>query len=312
MFDPIIDALSEALGVPPDAIMKWIIIYIKAGAKDYFVKLALLALAIFAVIFVIRMLGLLNGGNLSVKYNPENLEKVKNSPIKGKKLLWLGSSVFQGFGARNTSPALWIDALDGTISTLEVKGGTFLASIDGSIGGSVGGSISADTSYINRLRNHTAETDPDLDLVVVQLSTNDSKGQCETGVVSDSFDPATFDEVTTTGALEAIIAYAKETWGARVLVITGTYFEDEMTFSGGQNAEIYKTMIERCHELDEKWGDDFTVLDLWHNDVMYENVKTGDSLWRSYMSDAIHPTKKGYLEWWGPYIEAELYEMLAD
>jgi hypothetical protein len=71
-------------------------------------------------------------------------------------------------------------------------------------------------------------------------------------------------------------------------------------------------MIERCHELDEKWGDDFTVLDLWHNDAMYENVKTGDALWRSYMSDAIHPTKKGYLEWWGPYIEAQLYEMLAD
>ena len=22
------------------------------------------------------------------------------------------------------------------------------------------------------------------------------------------------------------------------------------------------------------------------------------------MSDAIHPTKKGYIEWWGPYIEA--------
>ena len=193
-----------------------------------------------------------------------------------------------------------------------MKGGTFLASIDGSIGGGVAGSISADSSYINRLRTHNAETDPDLDLVVVQLSTNDSKGQCETGTVSDSFDPATFDEVTTTGALEAITAYAKETWGARVLVITGTYFEDEMTYSGGQNAVIYQTMIERCHELDEKWGDDFTVLDLWHNDAMYENVKTGDSLWRSYMSDAIHPTKKGYLEWWGPYIEATLYQMLAD
>ena len=161
------------------------------------------------------------------------------------------------------------------------------------IGGGVAGSISADSSYINRLRTHNAETDPDLDLVVVQLSTNDSKGQCETGTVRNSIYPATFDEVTTTGALEAITAYAKETWGARVLVITGTYFEDEMTYSGGQNAVIYQTMIERCHELDEKWGDDFTVLDLWHNDAMYENVKTGDSLWRSYMCDAIHPTKKG-------------------
>lgn len=291
----------------------------KSGRTTKKVILRILA-AILAIIIVVgastvqqlfAVTGMKNEGN-SDTYNPENVTMKADSPIKGKKLLWLGSSVFQGFGSGKTSPALYIDALDGTISTIEVKGGTFLASIDGSIGGGVAGSISADSSYINRLRNHTAETDPDLDLVVVQLSTNDSKGQCETGVVSDGFDPATFDEVTTTGALEAIIAYAKETWGARVLVITGTYFEDEMTYSGGQNAEIYKTMIERCHELDEKWGDDFTVLDLWHNDAMYENVKTGDALWRSYMSDAIHPTKKGYLEWWGPYIEAQLYEMLAD
>ena len=57
-----------------------------------------------------------------------------DSPIKGKKLLWLGSSVFQGFGSGKTSPALFIDALDGTISTIEVKGGTS-SSIDSSIGG---------------------------------------------------------------------------------------------------------------------------------------------------------------------------------
>ena len=149
---------------------------------------------------LVSVTGMKNEGN-SDKYNPETLTMNADSPIKGKKLLWLGSSVFQGFGSGKTSPALFIDALDGTISTIEVKGGTFLASIDGSIGGGVAGSISADSSYINRLRTHNAETDPDLDLVVVQLSTNDSKGQCETGTVSDSFDPATFDEVTTTGAL---------------------------------------------------------------------------------------------------------------
>ena len=74
---------------------------------------------------------------------------------------------------------------------------------------------------------------------MVQLSTNDSKGQCETGVGKRQLYPD-FDETTTIGALQAIIAYAKETWGARVLVITGTYFEDEMTYSGGQNAEIYQ------------------------------------------------------------------------
>lgn len=259
---------------------------------------------------LVTVTGMKNEGN-SDKYNPEVQAVNPDSPIKGKKLLWLGSSVFQGFGSGKTSPALWFDAIDGTESVIEVQGGTFLATVDGEIGGGAGGSISADSSYINRLRKYDSTTNPQIDLVVVQLSTNDSKGQCETGTVSDSFDPATFDETTTVGSLEAITAYAKENWGARVLVISGTQFEDEMTYSGGQSAEIYKLMIERCHEIDEKWGEDFTILDLWNNDAVYNGVTTGDTLWRSYMSDAIHPTKKGYLEWWGPYIEEQLFEMLG-
>lgn len=256
---------------------------------------------------LVTVTGLKSEGN-SEKYDPENLTLKTDSPIIGKQLLWLGSSVFQGFGARNTSPALFIDAMDGTISTIEVKGGTFIASIGANVPGS---SVDPSSSYINRLRdNHTIETDPHYDLVVVQLSTNDAKGACEIGEPGDSF--TDFDETTTIGALQAIIVYAKETWGARTLVIGGSYFENEMTYSGGQNAEIYLEMIEKCHELDEKWGDDFSFLDLWHNDVMYEGVTMGGELWRCYMSDAIHPTKRGYIEWWGPYIEAQLYEMLAD
>lgn len=259
---------------------------------------------------LVTVTGMKNEGN-SEKYDPAAQAANPDSPIQGKTLLWLGSSVFQGFGAGKTSPALYIDAIDGTNSIIEVMGGTFLATVDGEVGGGAGGAISADSSYINRLRNYDATTNPDIDLVVVQLSTNDSKGQCETGTVSDGFDPAGFDETTTVGSLEAITAYAKDTWGARVLVISGTQFEDEMTYSGGQNKEIYKLMIDRCHELEEKWGEDFTILDLWNNDAVYEGVVTGDALWRSYMSDAIHPTKKGYLEWWGPFIEAKLFEMLG-
>ncbi len=287
----------------------------KSGRTTKKVILRILA-AILAIIIVVgastvqqlvTVTGLKSEGN-SEKYDPENLTLKTDSPIIGKQLLWLGSSVFQGFGARNTSPALFIDAMDGTISTIEVKGGTFIASIGANVPGS---SVDPSSSYINRLRdNHSIETDPHYDLVVVQLSTNDAKGACEIGEVGDSF--TDFDETTTIGALQAIIAYAKETWGARTLVISGSYFENEMTYSGGQNAEIYLEMIEKCHELDEKWGDDFTFLDLWHNDVMYEGVTMGGELWRCYMSDAIHPTKRGYIEWWGPYIEATLYQMLAD
>lgn len=260
---------------------------------------------------LVSVKGLQNEGN-SEQYNPENQTANPDSPIQGKKLLWLGSSVFQGFGAGNTSPAEWFDAIDGTDSIVEVMGGTFLATVDGEVGGGAGGDISADSSYINRLRNnYNAENTPALDLVVVQLSTNDSKGQCEIGEVSDATEQGAFDESTTIGSLEAIITYTRDTWDVPVFVISGTQFQDEMTYSGGQSAELYLDMIDKCHQLEEKWGDQFYFLDLWHNEAMYLDVETGGDLWRSYMSDAIHPTRKGYLQWWGPYIEDRLYEILA-
>ena len=259
---------------------------------------------------LVTVKGLKNEGN-SDKYNPENTAPLASQPIKGKKLFWLGSSVFQGFGAGGTSPALWVDAQEGTSSVIEIKGGTFLASVDGEIGSGLG-SIDASTSYTNRLRNHDAKTDPGIDLVVVQLSTNDSKGFCPLGEVlpADKKNFDDFDLTTTAGSLEAITAYARDVWGARTLVITGTEFIDEMTYSGGQHADIYLDMIDVCHQIDEKWGDQFVVLDLWHNEPMYEGITMGDTLWRSYMSDAIHPTKKGYLEWWGPYVNAAIEGML--
>jgi len=244
---------------------------------------------------LITVTGLKNVGN-SDQYNPENVAPVENSPIEGKKTLWLGSSVFLGFGSGNTSPALFVDAKYGTTSVIETKGGTMLAN-------------NGDGSYVPRLKNHDATTDPEIDLVVVQLSTNDSKAQTEVGEVSEGFE--NFDITTTIGALEEIIDYSKKTWGANTLVIGGSEFQDEMTFSGGQYATIYLDMIEKCHVLDEKWGDQFTFLDLWHNEEMYVGIEAGDDLWRQYMSDAIHPTKKGYLEWWGPYVEEAVVDALT-
>lgn len=252
--------------------------------------------------------GLKNAGN-SAEHNPENLTMDPNSPIKGKKLFWLGSSVFQGFGTgENMSPAVIFDALTGTESTVEVKGGTTLAAASYSLNG-----VEADVSgsYYPRLSTHDTTTDPQVDLVLVQLSTNDSKGQTTVGEVSASKNLEDFDIETTIGSLEAIIAYADKTWGARTMVIGGSQFVDEMTYSGGQKATIYLEMIDKCHQLEEKWGEQFVFVDLWNTPEMYENIEMGDAQWRAYMSDAIHPTKWGYAEWWGPHIIEALYRQLG-
>lgn len=252
--------------------------------------------------------GLKNSGN-SAEHNPENLTMDPNSPIKGKKLFWLGSSVFQGFGTgENMSPAYIFDALTGTESTVEVKGGTTLAAASYSLNG-----VEADVSgsYYPRLTTHDATTDPQVDLVLVQLSTNDAKGQTTVGEVSPSKNLEDFDIETTIGSLEAIIVYADQTWGARCMVIGGSQFVDEMTYSGGQQATIYLDMIDKCHQLEEKWGEQFVFVDLWNNEEMYEGIEMGDAQWRAYMSDAIHPTKWGYAEWWGPAIIEALYRQLG-
>ena len=53
----------------------------------------------------------------------------------------------------------------------------------------------------------------------------------------------------------------------------------------------------------------------WNIDVidLYRNTEFNDidpEKYAFYMFDEIHPTKAGYLEWWTPEIEAELYEIL--
>ncbi len=45
------------------------------------------------------------------------------------------------------------------------------------------------------------------------------------GEVTDSTDPADFDDTTIAGAIETIISYVQETFGCPVVFYTGTYTE---------------------------------------------------------------------------------------
>ena len=277
MFDPIIDTLSEALGVPPNAIMKWIIIYIKAGAKDYFVKLALLALAIFAVIFVIRMLGLLNGGNLSGKYNPESLGKVKSSPLAGKNIVFLGSSVTKGFAAYGKSFVDMIAARTGAKCVKDAVSGTTLVDDNAK-------------SYVARLKALDPKTP--CDLFVCQLSTNDATKKKPLGKVAAAGEA--YDTKTVCGAIEYIIDYAKKTWNCPVVFYTNPEYA----------SPAYKDMVEALKQIAKKW--DIAVIDLWEDAELNQKAYKK----RSYMNDQIHPTKKGYALW-TPVIETALGNIVS-
>jgi hypothetical protein len=93
------------------------------------------------------------------------------------------------------------------------------------------------------------------------------------------------------GAIEFIIAYAKETWGCEVSFYTGTKYD----------SALYKKMVDALYDVQEKWG--IGIIDLW-NDPEMNAVSAED--YAKYMADPIHPTSLGYRLWWTPKFIAHL------
>ncbi len=133
-------------------------------------------------------------------------------------------------------------------------------------------------SYVQRL---VSRFDPNVapDRLIVQLSTNDASQNKPLGTVSSSKNSADFDKTTIIGAMEFIIAYAKETWDCPVAFYTNPKYD---------NAN-YEKMIEALYELQEKW--DIMIMDFYYYVDMEELPA---ATLNSYMSDSIHPNATGY------------------
>ena len=102
------------------------------------------------------------------------------------------------------------------------------------------------------------------------------------GSISESKNPADFNDKTIIGAIETIIAYASETWGCPVVFYTGTYYE----------SEEYAEMVGVLLQISEKW--DIDVIDLWNNEEMTSLY--GTEAYNNYMHDEIHPNREGYVK----------------
>lgn len=225
------------------------------------------------------------------QYAVENVGVVPDSPLKGKKILFLGSSVTDGAASQGCSFADYLGKTDGVLVTKEAVGATTLVDEFSIAPFLIGGN---GDSYVTRLKN--VDKSIRFDAVVVQLSTNDATMNKELGRISESFDPADVDTKTITGAMEYIIWYVKKTWGCPVIFYTGSYYE----------SEAYSAMVSRLLELQEKW--DIGIIDLY-NDVHLNSID--QETYSFYMYDKVHPTKAGYLEWWLPAIQEYLYSFLG-
>ncbi len=212
------------------------------------------------------------------EYHLDRVEALDGSPLEGKNILFLGSSVTKGACSLEVSMADYIEKLDGCNVTKEAVSGTTLAALK-------------ENSYVGRLKK--IDTSIAVDLLVCQLSTNDASQSVPLGNVNDSMDMDSFDTDTIIGAIEYIIAYAKETWGCQIVFYTGTKYD----------SKNYQAMVKGLYEVQKKWG--IGVIDLWNDEDM--NMVSADD-YALYMYDPIHPTQAGYLLWWTPKIEEYLYD----
>ncbi len=225
-------------------------------------------------------------------YDVDNLEKHEDSPLAGKTILFLGSSVTEGAAAESQSFVELFETLDGVKAIKEAKSGTTLVDKNSVLAAIAFGN---GDSYVKRLKK--IDRNAQIDCVVVQLSTNDATMKLPLGQISESMELSAFDTQTVTGAMEWIIRYSRDTWDCPVVFYNGSYY-DSME---------YAAMVERLFALRDKWG--ISVIDLYADEA-FNAIDT--ERYAFYMFDPIHPTKAGYYEWWFPKMEAELAQLLAD
>lgn len=216
-------------------------------------------------------------------YDFSHIQPMDNSSLKGKTVLFLGSSVTNGAAALHQSIPEYFSARMGCTAIKEAVDGTTLVD-------------NGSDSYIQRMLKNV-DASAKIDLLVCQLSTNDASKGKPLGDITQSTALVDFDTSTITGAMEYIIAYARDTWGCPVVFYTNARFD----------SESYPAMVARVHELADKWG--IGVLDLW---TAEEFNAISEAERAVYMYDSIHPCKAGYRDWWGPELERQLCGYLEE
>ena len=242
-----------------------------------------------------------------VKYNADKYEADPTSPLFGKKIYWLGSSVTYGASSEGVSMADYLAAFTGSEFKKDAVSGTTIFCDN----------ATADTgskSYVNRLKTSKIfNVDEEIDAFVCQISTNDTTSSRlkNRGRITDEdcIDMDEFDTTTTLGGVEFIIAYVLEMWNCPIYFYSGSYFGDGTNKAERQNSNPsgtnYGELVSQVKQIADKWDGyaDYhvSVIDLFNDKNFNDAVGTKYYTWAT--SDPIHPRKAGYAQWWTPYIQ---------
>ncbi len=240
----------------------------------------LLIIVLVAGGYVANMFGVFNKGNYG-EFSLKNTTTKEDSPIKDKTVIFLGSSVTFGYGSLGVSFADYLEKTDELITVKEAVSGTTLVDVKSN-------------SYVSRMKS--IDKNIQADAFVCQLSTNDATKEMPLGEISKSFDLEDLDTSTVAGAIEYIIAYAKETWDCPVIFYTQAKYD----------SDHYGKMVDLLLGIQKKW--DITVIDFWNDEEINNIIEEQKEI---YLIAHIHPTKAGYKEWWLPKFQKTLYEVIG-
>lgn len=217
----------------------------------------------------------------AAEYSPDRVAFNAQSPLAGKKIAFLGSSVTDGFAAKGVSFVEYLEARDGVQATKSAISGTTLAGQER-------------LGYLQRLKQDFT-TDQHYDLFVCQLSTNDNRHGKQLGTITSDNKCQGFDLNTTLGAIEEICRYVQTTFACPLVFYTCLQNDPE-----GK----YELLIKQLKKLQTKWG--FAIIDLFHHQGLLDATAAHPNA----MFDDVHPTQEGYLKIWLPVFEEKLAEIL--
>lgn len=218
----------------------------------------------------------------AAKYHPDAVTFNPSSPLNGKKIAFLGSSVTYGFAAKGKSFVDYLVARDGVTAVKSAISGTTLAGLE------PGG-------YLDRLKKDFV-VDQQYDLFVCQLSTNDNRHGKELGQLTVDDQRVGFNVETTLGAIEEICRYVRTTFNCPLVFYTCLQSDPE---------HKYADLITNLQRLQAKWG--FTIIDLFDNQGLLASTAAHPNA----MFDDVHPTQEGYLKIWLPVFEKELTAIIT-
>ncbi len=202
------------------------------------------------------------------------------NPFADNAGLFAGDSINHGLYSRDEAATTFPDGKGGWAARIRRDTGMIVTNA-GTSGWYFCNYDHATYDSIHKLLDGYTETD--FRYVLLEGGTNDVSKMSSVGTVSDSFDPATFDQSTFAGGLEYTIYKAIQLYGDNAAI--GFTSVMKLRNDKAAHAQIYAIAEEIC----EKWG--ISYLDMYNNEALNTALAFDTD---EHTNDGTHPDASGY------------------